>query len=143
MCKKEKIEAFHFTTMIFFRGNPSNSKRYKILVGCSYGLPLIVTILTLIVEFGAPQCASYRPRFGEESCFFSGYLHSSYVCSNTHKNSTPTRRHVKSIIFVQKKRQKVSGFSFRWELLFWLMGQYLVQSCTRFTRFMEICNSFN
>ena len=54
------------------RGNPSNSKRYKILVGCSYGLPLVVSLLTIIVEFGAPQCASYRPRFGEESCFFSG-----------------------------------------------------------------------
>jgi len=42
------------------------------LVGLSYGLPLIVSFLTVIVEFGAPQCASYRPRFGEETCFFSG-----------------------------------------------------------------------
>ena len=55
-----------------YRGNPSNSKRYKMLVGLSYGLPLIVSFLTVIVEFGAPQCASYRPRFGEETCFFSG-----------------------------------------------------------------------
>ena len=60
--------------MYHFRGHPSNSKRYKILVGCSYGLPLIVSTLTVIVEFSAPKCASYRPRFGEESCFFSGKL---------------------------------------------------------------------
>ena len=60
------------------RGNPSNSTRYRILVGCSYGLPLIVSLLTIIVEFGAPQCASYRPRFGEESCFFSGNIFISF-----------------------------------------------------------------
>ena len=45
------------------------------LVGLSYGLPLIVSLLTVIVEFGYNEntkCASYRPRFGEETCFFSG-----------------------------------------------------------------------
>ena len=61
--------------MHHFRGHPSNSKRYKILVSCSYGLPMIVSILTVIVEFSAPKCAPYRPRFGEESCFFSGKLY--------------------------------------------------------------------
>merc|ERR1711994_1030806 len=73
-CSFTFMSTMAIETWMQLKGNPSNSKRYKILVGCSYGLPLIVTLLTLIVEFGAPQCASYRPRFGEESCFFSGKI---------------------------------------------------------------------
>ena len=42
------------------------------LVGVSYSLPLILSFLVAVVEFTAPKCASYRPRFGEETCFFSG-----------------------------------------------------------------------
>ena len=67
------------------RGNPSNSKRYKMLVGLSYGLPLIVSLLTVIVEFGSPKCASYRPRFGEETCFFSGNAIKTIVISTSSK----------------------------------------------------------
>jgi hypothetical protein len=47
----------------------------EVLTG--YLAPLIITALTLIVEFSSPRCASYRPRFGEETvlpdnCFFAG-----------------------------------------------------------------------
>ena len=52
------------------------------LVGLSYGLPLIVSFLTVIVEFGSPKCASYRPRFGEETCFFSGNAVQKYCYFN-------------------------------------------------------------
>ena len=58
------------------------------LVGLSYGLPLIVSLLTVIVEFGYNEntkCASYRPRFGEETCFFSGNVFKNMVISTSSK----------------------------------------------------------
>ena len=37
-----------------------------------YAFPTMVSIGTLTAEYLAPKCASFRPRFGEEGCFFAG-----------------------------------------------------------------------
>ena len=50
----------------------SNLKRYRAQLGLCYGGPLIITLMTLIVEFGAARCSAIRPKFAEESCFFAG-----------------------------------------------------------------------
>ena len=47
-----------------------------IVVG--YTCPTLITLCTLIAEYAAPECASFRPRFGEESCFFAGKQYQSY-----------------------------------------------------------------
>ena len=52
-------------------GRPENRYRIQILVG--YGIPLLFIILTGIVEATGPVCSKWRPRFNEQSCFFSGY----------------------------------------------------------------------
>ena len=38
-----------------------------------YAFPTMVSIGTLTAEYLAPKCASFRPRFGEEGCFFAGW----------------------------------------------------------------------
>jgi hypothetical protein len=53
-------------------GSPANHRRYRKLIVLSYGFPAFVTLCTLIAEYAAPECASFRPRFGEEGCFFAG-----------------------------------------------------------------------
>ena len=40
-----------------------------------YGAPLLISILTGIVQASAPWCSPINPRFGEEeSCFFAGNI---------------------------------------------------------------------
>ena len=58
-------------------GRPENRYRIQILVG--YGIPLLFIILTGIVEAIGPVCSKWRPRFNEQSCFFSGYY---FIFSN-------------------------------------------------------------
>ena len=36
-----------------------------------YGAPLLISILTGIVELSAPRYSSIAPGFGERSCFFA------------------------------------------------------------------------
>ena len=57
----------------------SSSKYQRFLTLASYGLPLIWVLITVIVEFTAPKCASYKPKFGDRTkwkepnaCFFTG-----------------------------------------------------------------------
>lgn len=38
---------------------------------CGYLFPLLVSFITLLVEIFGQECAWYRPRFGEETCFFT------------------------------------------------------------------------
>ena len=54
--------------------NPKKKDRLLMQIASGYGIPLIISIFTLIVEFTSPRCAIYRPRFGEETCFFSGRI---------------------------------------------------------------------
>ena len=56
----------------FHRGYPENQKRYRKTMVLGYAFPTMVSIGTLTAEYLAPKCASFRPRFGEEGCFFAG-----------------------------------------------------------------------
>ena len=62
------LKSYYFHRQI---GRPENRYRIQILVG--YGIPLLFIILTGIVEATGPVCSKWRPRFNEQSCFFSGY----------------------------------------------------------------------
>merc|ERR1719376_1235415 len=53
-------------------GHNANSILKQILVG--YGVPLLIVLVTIIVEVSAPTCASYNPRFGHKTCLFFGKL---------------------------------------------------------------------
>ena len=55
-----------------FRQSQSNPKRYLKEVICGYSVPLLFLIMTGIAESSLDQCSKYRPRFNEQSCFFSG-----------------------------------------------------------------------
>ena len=68
------LSIFHFSVASFDSG-----KYHKFLTWGSYGLPLIWTFITMIVEYSAPTCAPYRPKFGfktenghANTCFFTG-----------------------------------------------------------------------
>ena len=62
-----------------FRKSPSNPRRYRKQVICGYSVPMLFLILTGIAEASLGQCSRFRPRFNEQSCFFSGILaHKNY-----------------------------------------------------------------
>jgi hypothetical protein len=64
-----------YLLIIFLSRYQSSATRYRIQMLCGYGVPLVVTTLTGIVEATGDQCADFRPRFGEENqCFFSSKL---------------------------------------------------------------------
>lgn len=77
------LQQYFFLTMFAFMtgmsleirsqimGLPSSDTKYIRTVIYSYLIPLVIIILTLIVEYTAPECASFRPRFGEISCLFT------------------------------------------------------------------------
>ena len=69
-----------FSSGKFFSGSHSNDKRYRMEMLGSYGAPLIISVLTAIVETTAERCSDIRPRFGEESCFFA----SMYLKKSSH-----------------------------------------------------------
>ena len=50
----------------------SNPMKKQMLFG--YGVPLLICLLTGVVDLLAPSCASYKPRFGQRNCFFYGDL---------------------------------------------------------------------
>ena len=67
--KHRLINVYHFS------GNPANQVRYRKTIVLSYGFPALVSICTLIAEYSSPRCSSFRPRFGEEGCFFAGTIY--------------------------------------------------------------------
>ena len=71
---KFHCKTLNFVSCIYFvyRGNPANEDRYRNMIIFGYTCPTIITLCTLIVEYGSPECAKYRPRLGEENCFFAG-----------------------------------------------------------------------
>ena len=67
-------EEYSITLVIFkfcFSGK-THEKRYRFLMAFGYTFPTFISLFTLLAEFIAPECASYKPRFGEEGCFFAG-----------------------------------------------------------------------
>jgi len=59
--------------MSHFVGRHNSSSIMKQIV-IGYGVPLLVVLVTVIVELTAPRCSSYSPRFGHKSCLFFGKL---------------------------------------------------------------------
>ena len=43
-------------------------------LGASYGLSLLISLITGIVEALAPLCSEIAPNFGKSSCFFHGTI---------------------------------------------------------------------
>ena len=41
-------------------------------LAASYGLSLLISLITGIVEASAPLCSEIAPNFGKTSCFFHG-----------------------------------------------------------------------
>jgi len=50
---------------------PKKSDNFGKKIGLCYGVPFLITLITLIVEIEAPRCADYRPQF-DRSCHFHG-----------------------------------------------------------------------
>ena len=71
------LAAFAFMTLMSLEimsllfGNPDNPTRFKFGLIFGYGLPMLISIMTGITEGSAPECSRFKPRFGEETCFFT------------------------------------------------------------------------
>mgnify|MGYP001164296460 FL=1 len=72
------LAAFAFMTIMSFEimsllvfGNPDSPTRFKFGLIFGYALPLLISIMTGITEGSAPECSMFKPRFGEETCFFT------------------------------------------------------------------------
>ena len=57
--------------MVFSSPNHS-AISYNRNVFIGYSVPMIITLLTLAMELTLDECATGKPRFGEENCFFAG-----------------------------------------------------------------------
>ena len=71
---KVDYEKYSITLVIskFCFSGKTYEKRYRFLMVFGYTFPTLISLFTLLAEFIAPECASYKPRFGEEGCFFAG-----------------------------------------------------------------------
>ena len=56
------------------RGFTPNKTRYRRMMLVGYVSPTIIVIMTMITEKAAPECASLKPRIGDNSCFFAGNI---------------------------------------------------------------------
>ena len=65
------IGSFHLKLLNPFSGSKCHAKRFAMDLALGYGLPLVITIMSGIVEATAPECSVFRPRFAEETCFFT------------------------------------------------------------------------
>ena len=61
---------------MFFRIHHIKTYRAELLAG--YGIAAFITFLAVIIHSlpydAVARCDSFRPRFGESQCFFSGIL---------------------------------------------------------------------
>ena len=73
--------------------NPKKKDRLLIEIASGYGIPLIISFLTLIVEISSPRCAIYKPRFGEETCFFSGKAFNNTIYKIEYKVFQYSKKH--------------------------------------------------
>ena len=58
--------------MSYDRGCTPNKNRYRRMMLVGYLSPTIIIIMTMITEKVAPECATLKPRIGDNSCFFAG-----------------------------------------------------------------------
>ena len=49
----------------------AEKRRYAVELSFGYSLPLAISVAMLMVDLFAERCASFRPKFAEERCFFS------------------------------------------------------------------------
>ena len=56
------------------RGCSPNKTRYRRMMLVGYLSPTIIVIATMITEKAAPECASLKPRIGDNDCFFAGNI---------------------------------------------------------------------
>ena len=64
------VDSYYF--FLKYRKSPSNPRRYRKQVICGYSVPTLFLTMTGIAEASLSQCSRFRPRFNEQSCFFSG-----------------------------------------------------------------------
>ena len=69
-----EIEQVNWYSISHFSGRKATEKRYRIEMLICYGAPLLISLLTGIVEATAPRCSTITPRFGELTCFFSSNI---------------------------------------------------------------------
>ena len=65
------LSAFSLMTLMsynifvqLYQMRAGDTSGFKLRLALCYIVPGVITILTLIVELAAPQCASVRPKFG-------------------------------------------------------------------------------
>ena len=57
---------------LIFRGHASTKKRFWIEVVIGYFIPALITLFTYLTATFSEKCSMFNPRFGEQTCFFSG-----------------------------------------------------------------------
>ena len=79
---------YFFTYQCYiFSGSQKNERRYNLEVGCGYGIPFFISLLTIIVEFSAEKCFPIKPRFGNVKCFFASKVNDSDYSYKTEDNT--------------------------------------------------------
>ena len=72
------LAAFSFMTSMsvqlsyLMSGNKGGRNRLIKMVIVGYGAPAVISFITVIIEMFGRKCDPFRPRFGEEGCFFAG-----------------------------------------------------------------------
>ena len=72
--------SLHIIWFLLIRGNPANDKRYRNTMILGYACPSTIVVVTAITELVAPDCAPFKPRFGEDGCFFAGEKKTDRFC---------------------------------------------------------------
>ena len=57
--------------LLFCRGKQRHKKRYWTQLALGYVGPLVIVLLTIIVDHTADKCSALKPDIGLEACFFS------------------------------------------------------------------------
>ena len=53
------------------RGEHCTNKRYRIEIVVGYGVPFVITLITILADSVAPKCSPLKPGIGDLSCFFT------------------------------------------------------------------------
>merc|ERR1719189_3369920 len=52
-------------------GKQHGNKLYRTQVAFGYSIPMVIVLLTIIVDHTAEKCSALKPDIGLEACFFS------------------------------------------------------------------------
>ena len=89
----KKYIYFHFifkyicTCFLTYRGDAANEKRYRTEILVGYFFPLIISLMTGIVESFASKDSIIKPGFGDKNCSFASkyYLYRYLVLEKQYK----------------------------------------------------------